>query len=95
MREEGKSMGRSKRADALGNKIKERSYNPYTRGMLEQLLPSVGEHLTRPPSALNGDLRKNLIRRRCVVVQVNREALWYRVKWLNAGYYECFKVPEV
>lgn len=88
-------MGRKKKAEALGNKIKELSYNPYTRGMLEQMLPKVGDYLMREPGALNSDLRKKIIRKRCVVVEVNTQALWYRVRWLDSNYCECFKVPEI
>lgn len=88
-------MKKKKRAENLGSKIKEQTYNPYSREMLEQMLPNVGDYLMREPSALNGEARKNIIRKRCVVVEVNREALWYRVQWLDTGYYECFKVPEL
>ena len=30
----------------------------------------------------------------CVVVEVNREHLWYRVRFTATGFHECYKLPQ-
>ena len=31
----------------------------------------------------------------CTVVEVNAANLWYRVKFKDSGWYECYKVPRL
>lgn len=88
-------MGRKKRAEALGNKVKEQSYNPYTHGQAEQLLPAVGEKLRKTPAYLDDDHRRGRSPRDCIVVEVNPLSLWFRVRFVNSGLHQCFKVPEI
>lgn len=30
----------------------------------------------------------------CVVVEVNRAHLWYRVRFTRTGFHECYKLPK-
>lgn len=30
----------------------------------------------------------------CVVVEVNRAHLWYRVRFIRTGFHECYKLPR-
>jgi len=88
-------MGKKKKAEALGNKIQEAKYHPYTREQLEAMLPAVGTYLMRTPAALDDQYGRGVMPRRCVAVEVNTFALWYRVRFLGSGLHQCFKVPEI
>ena len=76
-------------------KKREQSYNPYSHAEAEQLLPKVGDHLMRTPASLDTQKEGHMRKRPCVVVEVNPFGLWYRVRFLNGGYCECFKVPDI
>lgn len=60
-----------------------------------RLLPRVGdvrmEHFTIDKHGGIADVDKP---QRCVVVEVNREHMWYRVQFEN-GFTECYKVPKL
>lgn len=57
------------------------------------LLPNVGGELIRKPHMRTVLLAERPKPQRCVVVYVNPEHLWYRVRF-DSGIYECYKVPE-
>ena len=67
----------------------------YTKEQVRAMLPQVGDKLIRRPvwskhlgmSSLPPPLH-------CVVVYVNTEHMWYMVQF-EAGYRQCYKVPEV
>lgn len=59
------------------------------------MLPKVGDRLLRVPT-----LHKSLSMTRakphlCTVTHVNRERLWYSVRFDRYGYTESYKVPEL
>lgn len=85
---------KQKRAEALGNKAKERSYHPYSKEEARALLPKVGIRVIRTPTELLDDRRRRGTRLKGTVVEVNPFALWYRVRF-DCGYCQCYKVPEV
>lgn len=62
---------------------------------LRELLPRVGDKLKKAPTI---DQPRGLVQteepRECEVVEVNQRGLWYRVRFLNGGATECYKVPE-
>lgn len=58
------------------------------------LLPSVGDELLCTPAITDYTGRDAPVPTPCVVVYVNSEHLWYRVRYDN-GKYECFKLPEL
>lgn len=62
----------------------------------ERLLPKVGAKLKRIPTIVctNGWTPKDDAQD-CEVVEVNRAHLWYRVRFNELGFTECYKVPEV
>lgn len=59
-------------------------------------LPKVGDKLMEVPmlakTAGAGDMVRPALP--CVVIEVNREKLWYRVRF-EAGYTECYKLPKI
>ena len=59
-----------------------------------RLLPRVGDKRMEVPSPKPYDQAVPK-RERCVVVQVNPRGLWYRVRFVNSGHYECYKVPDL
>lgn len=60
----------------------------------ERLLPKVGDKLRKAPTIVHlRGLSQEAKVQECEVVEVNREHLWYRVKFEN-GFTECYKVPE-
>lgn len=56
------------------------------------LLPAVGDK--RMERISGKDSAEQLKPQKCVVVEVNPERLWYRVRF-EAGFCECYKVPSV
>ena len=58
------------------------------------LLPKVGEILTRKPHLHKSLGIESPTPKTCVVVYVNADHLWYRVRFDN-GTYECYKVPHI
>lgn len=62
------------------------------RETVEAMLPKVGdvrmEILNISDRSDVGDPQE------CVVVEVNRAHLWYRVRFTATGFYECYKVPR-
>lgn len=68
----------------------------YTVKTAQELLPKLGEHRwERPTIDENGGFVNSYIRepKRCVVVEVNPEHLWYTVQFEN-GIRESYKVPK-
>ena len=61
---------------------------------LRALLPNVGDVLIRKPHLHKSLGIETPTPRPCVVEYVNRENLWYRVRFDN-GTYECYKVPHI
>lgn len=61
----------------------------------ERLLPKVGDKLRKAPTIvhLRGLSQEGKVQE-CEVVEVNRAHLWYRVKFKESGFTECYKVPE-
>lgn len=55
-----------------------------------KLLPKVGD--IRKERMTLGELVITVPMQRCVVVEVNEERLWYRVRY-DSGICECFKWP--
>lgn len=65
-----------------------------TKDEVRAMLPQVGDELIRRPSwskhlGLCGSPPKP-----CTVVYVNTERMWFMVQF-EAGYRQCYKVPEV
>ena len=58
------------------------------------LLPEAGQWLMRTPTLHKSLGMTDAEPQPCVVVQVNREHLWYMVQFERGGYTECIKVPE-
>lgn len=60
-----------------------------------QLMPKVGDVLTRTPTIVQVRGCKVFTPAQpCVVVEVNTRALWYRVQFRD-GSTECYKVPTI
>jgi hypothetical protein len=57
----------------------------------QSLLPKVGDK--RMESIAGKNSIELLPPQKCVVVEVNREKLWYRVLF-ETGFCECYKVPK-
>lgn len=60
----------------------------------QALLPEVGDELMRTPNTEKSWGMSNPRPRKCVVEQVNRDHLWYRVRFPDSGLTECYKVPD-
>ena len=62
----------------------------------EHLLPKVGDKLRKAPTIvhLRGLCQEGKVQE-CEVVEVNRAHLWYRVKFKESGFTECYKVPAL
>ena len=66
----------------------------YTKEDLQAMLPEVGDRLMRVPVVHSLDKTQQAgMPRACTVVEVNRERLWYRVRFDRTGYCVCYKVP--
>lgn len=65
------------------------------RHEVAHLLPKVGAKLKKAPTIVHPNgLSQEARELECEVVEVNRSHLWYRVKFKESGYTECYKVPE-
>ena len=63
-----------------------------TKEDVQNLLPNVGDvRRERPTVYAKGEGTPKL--KRCQVIEVNREHLWYRVRFAD-GIVECYKLPE-
>lgn len=64
-----------------------------TAKAVRRMLPKVGDRLERVP-VVHGTakIEQRLAPRPCTVVEVNREHLWYRVRF-DTGYCACYKLP--
>lgn len=60
---------------------------------LMKKLPKVGDRRLEPMTILR-ERRADVPPEPCVVVYVNQDHLWYRVRFLNAGWHECYKLPR-
>lgn len=60
----------------------------------QSLLPEVGDILIKKPHLHKSLGIEQPVPRLCTVVFVNRDHLWYRVRFDNDTY-ECYKVPEL
>lgn len=61
------------------------------------LLPKVGDVRMEIPTTYKTGSCASMTpaRQECTVVEVNREHLWYRVRFNDTGWYECYKVPRL
>ena len=70
-----------------------------SREEMEAMLPNVGDIRMERPTIDESTTPKGAFRetpaRRCVVEEVHREHLWYRVRFENTGLCECYIVPAV
>lgn len=65
-----------------------------TKKDVQNMLPKVGDKMRKKPTLLRaGGQAEERPAQDCVVVEVNREHLWYRVRF-ESGAHECYKVPE-
>lgn len=67
-----------------------------TKDEIRALLPKVGDELIKTPHAHNSSV--GLVRPQpqlCVVDYVNREHMWYRVRFIETGIVESFGVLDV
>lgn len=64
------------------------------KSVIQAMLPQVGDELIRRPTWSKHLGMCTYPLRPCVVVYVNTEHLWYTVQF-EAGYRQCYKVPEV
>ena len=67
---------------------------PYRKENLQALLPKVGDSLMKIPTMNKERGLKDPPPLPCKVEYVNRDHLWYQVRF-NNGYTECYKVPEL
>lgn len=59
------------------------------------LLPNVGDVLIKKPYVYNATIGLERPKpQRCVVEYVNRDHLWYKVRF-EGGWTECYKAPEL
>jgi len=65
----------------------------YTKETAKALLPKVGDQLIRKPEMHSSIGVADIHPMPCVVEYVNEEHLWYQVRF-EAGYTQCYKVPE-
>lgn len=65
----------------------------YTKAELRAMLPKVGDRLERPFTRGGVLSPDELPPKPCLVVEVNTEHFWYRVRFEATGTYQCFKVP--
>lgn len=56
-------------------------------------LPRVGERRKEVPTIMDGI--EQVKPQKCVVVQVSKRGLWYRVRFTETGRCECYKVPKL
>lgn len=59
----------------------------------QAMLPQVGDRLILAPTLHKGLGNTVAMPRPCVVEYVNREHLWFKVRF-DLGFTECFRVPE-
>lgn len=64
-----------------------------TRAQVLAMMPEVGEIRTELPSVIDGSNR--LGPKRCIVVEIHPDHLWYRVRFIDSGNHECYKVPRL
>ena len=64
----------------------------YTAEELRRQLPKVGDKRMEKPTG-SSMMSQTLGPEPCVVIEVNREHLWYRVRFEWGGT-ECYKLPE-
>lgn len=63
---------------------------------LQAFLPNVGDELMRKPTMCNTTLGLERPKPQpCIVEYVNREHLWYKVRFVETGLTECYKYPEI
>ena len=67
-----------------------------TKDEVRAQLPAVGDVRMERPGYIDSNTKDPLFikPRRCVVIEVSREHLWYRVQYEN-GTTEAFKVPHL
>lgn len=58
-----------------------------------RLLPRVGDRRMEVPTI--SDKVDGAPPQKCRVVEVNPRGLWYRVQFINTGFQECYKVPDL
>lgn len=61
------------------------------------LLPQVGDVRWEVPTIGKTGTCHQLIKeepQECTVVEVHPDRLWYRVKFKDTGFFECYKVPK-
>lgn len=56
-------------------------------------LPKVGDKRMEVPTI--SDKVDGAPPQKCRVVEVNSRGLWYRVQFINTGFIECYKVPDL
>jgi hypothetical protein len=67
-----------------------------TKKEARALLPRVGDVLRMTPTIVHlRGLVHDVPAQECKVVEVNRAHLWYRVKFKESGFTECYKVPKL
>lgn len=61
------------------------------------LLPRVGDKLRKIPANIHppGCAVVAAEEEDCTVIEVNPAHLWYRVRFQNTGFIECYKVPRL
>jgi hypothetical protein len=64
----------------------------FTKDELKAMLPKVGDKRTEKPTACRVP-GVPVKKQPCVVIEVNQEHLWYRVRFEWGGI-ECYKLPE-
>ena len=65
-----------------------------TRNEARQLLPKVGDVREEIPTYSKAAGVPAPPPQKCVVVYVNTAHLWYRVRFIDTGLHECYKVPR-
>lgn len=61
------------------------------------LLPKVGDVRHEIPTIFKTSSMNSIeaVPQECTVIEVNAAHLWYRVKFKDSGYTECYKVPRL
>lgn len=66
----------------------------YTKDEIRNMLPNVGDTRMEIPTETG---REGLPAEpmECQVIEVNPDHMWYRVRFKDTGFTECYKLPKV
>lgn len=65
----------------------------YTIKEVRAMLPKVGDIRMEKPTEAKAPAGVPVQPKKCQVIEVNRAHLWYRVRFTDYGFTECYKLP--